>query len=73
MEEYKKQFIEFMLDFKYNRKAEGCKRLSYAYRSICTLKKYGGVYEVLFNMVRNALLTYEKKFDGKIIELDTAQ
>lgn len=62
-----------MLDFKYNRKAEGCKRLSYSYRSVCTLKKYGGVYEVLFNMVRNALSTYEKKFDGKIIELDTAQ
>lgn len=62
-----------MLDFKYNRKAEGCKRLSYSYRSVCTLKKYGGIYEVLFNMVRNALLTYEKKFDGKIIEFDAVQ
>lgn len=62
-----------MLDFKYDRKAEGCKRLSYSYRSICTLKKYGGIYELLFNMVRNALTTYEKKFDGNIIEIDTAQ
>ena len=62
-----------MLDFKYGKKAEGCKHLSYSYRSVCTLKKYGGIYEVLFNMVRNALSTYEKKFDGKIIELDTAQ
>lgn len=62
-----------LLNFKYDRKSEGCKCLSYSYRSICTLKKYGGIYEIMFNMVRNALTTYEKKFDGKIIELDTAQ
>lgn len=62
-----------LLNFKYDRKSEGCKCLSYSYKSICTLKKYGGTYEILFNMVRNALTTYEKKFEGNIIELDVAQ
>ena len=56
-----------MLDFKYNRKAEGCKRLSYSYRSVCTLKnmvvftKYYLIWlEMLYQLMR-------KNFDGKII------
>ncbi len=61
------------LNFKFGSNSEGCKCLSHAYKSISTIKKYGGYYELLFNTIHNALSTYDKRFDGKIIELDKAQ
>lgn len=61
------------LNFKFGSISDGCKYLSCAYKSISVLKKYGGNYEILFNSIYNALITHEKRFDGKIIELDKAQ
>lgn len=61
------------LNFKLGYVSDGCECLSHAYKSISLLKKYGGNYEILFGIIYNALITNEKRFDGKIIELDKAQ